>query len=161
LDEKKCLIAEILEIPLQSFFLIWICLYLCTYLCPSFTRKLPDAVSTKFHTYFPTNTAKVLNTSVTPPTRPTDSGATQTLKHKHFAGEKLCFAQKWIKFSPTFVSVDGQQPDLCKSSSTIESNILKVHPDNLLKMFSNMNHHLTSLLVFYAHSLIKNCWVKQ
>jgi len=99
----------------QIFFLTCIYIYRsdCLYLCPLFTPKPPHPISTKFCTDLPTNSGKVLITSMTAPTRPPgprgtpNSGVPQTPKPKQVKGEKTLHNAKcpdgWsklIKFFP-------------------------------------------------------------
>jgi len=46
-----------------------------------------------FHTDLPTNSRKVLNTSMTSPTEPPDPRVPQTPKPRQITGEKLCFTK--------------------------------------------------------------------
>jgi len=55
-------------------------------------------ISTKFCTDFLINLGKVLKTSMTPPTQPTDPGVTQAPKPKQITGEKTLPYKKCIKF---------------------------------------------------------------
>jgi len=72
-----------------------------------FHARTARPISTKFCTDLPTNSGKVLNTTMTPPTRPPDPGVPQTPKPKWVTGEKtLCNVKcpdglrKLIKFFP-------------------------------------------------------------
>jgi len=64
----------------------------CTYLCMSlFHMRTARPISTKFCTYLQTNSVKVLNTSMTPPTWPPDPMVSQFSKLSQVTGEKtLC-----------------------------------------------------------------------
>jgi len=56
-----------------------------------FHARTARPISTKFCTDLPTNSGKVLNTSMTTPTQPVDPSVPQTLKPKWVTGEKtLC-----------------------------------------------------------------------
>jgi len=68
------------------------CLYLCTYLpMYPFHALTARPISTKFCTDLPTNSGKVLNTSMTLQTLALDPRVSQTPKPKRVMGEKtLC-----------------------------------------------------------------------
>jgi len=68
----------------------------CLYLCP----RTAGPISTKFCTDLPTNSGKVLNTSMTLPTQPPDPGVPQTPKPQQITGEKTLPYKKCIKFFP-------------------------------------------------------------
>jgi len=72
-----------------------------------FHARTAEPISTKFFTDLPTNSVKVLNTSMTLPTWTPDPGVPQTLKPKWVTGEKtLCDVKcpdgwrKLVKFFP-------------------------------------------------------------
>jgi len=72
-----------------------------------FHAQTAGPISTKFCTDLPANSGKALNTSMTPPIQPLDSGVPQTPKPKRVTGEKtLCNLKcpdEWrnlIKFFP-------------------------------------------------------------
>jgi len=71
---------------------IYIKVTVCTYVPMSpFHARTGGPISTKFCTDLPTNSGKVLNTSMTPQTLPLDPGVPQTSKPKWVMGEKtLC-----------------------------------------------------------------------
>jgi len=74
---------------------IYIKVTVCTYVLMSpFHARNARPISTKFCTDLPTNSWKVLNTSMTPPTRPLDPRVPETPKSKWVTGEKtLCYGQ--------------------------------------------------------------------
>jgi len=75
--------------------------------------NLARPISTKFCTDLPTNSGKVLNTSMTLPTQLLDPGVPQTLKPKWVTGEKtLCNVKcpdGWCKLIKFFLGSAGAQ----------------------------------------------------
>jgi len=68
---------------------------LCTYIPVSlFHGRTAGPISTKFCTDLHTNSMKVINTSMTPPTQTPDHRVSQTPKPKQIVGEKTLFNVK-------------------------------------------------------------------
>jgi len=76
-----------------------------------FHARTAEPISTKFCTDLCTNSGKVLNTIMTPPTRPLDPGVPQTPKPKQVTGEKtLCNVKcpdGWRKLIKNFPGSTG------------------------------------------------------
>jgi len=65
-----------------------------------FHARTAQPISTKFCTDLDTNSGRVLNTSMAPPTRPPDPRATHPRGNLQITGEKTLLNKKCIKFFP-------------------------------------------------------------
>jgi len=63
-----------------------------------FYAQIRRPIFTKFCTDLHNNSGKVLNTSLTQPTRSPDPGVPQTPKPKQITGEKLCYTKNALNF---------------------------------------------------------------
>jgi len=106
-----------------------------------FRAQTARPISTKFCTDLPTNSGKVLNASMTPPTQPLDPRVPQTPKPKRVTGEKtLCNVKcpdGWRKLIKFFSGSAGAR----LACSQYISSLIKNQASSLITYYLFKFHH--------------------